>query len=578
MTLVLANLSVRSKLTFAFGCVLALMFILGGLAWIQMSNIYDQTDKILVYRVAGVRDSGRMASAATRVRTREYRVAVSKPDAVAAASERYKDSIQVFDKARKDYGAFLLNAEEKALFETANKAWDAYLAEADRAVQLAKAGQHDEAVNAVLGTSKTFDGVQEAIGALVKFNDDGAKNDAAVAKEQFSKSGMFLAATLAVAAAVAAFLGLKIANAITLPLNRAVTLAEAVAAGDLSRDVDSAGRDEIAKLTEALGTMVQKLRSIVSEVRNGVESVSTASTEIAVGNADLSQRTEEQAANLQQTAASMEQLTSTVRQNADNARAAAQLSATAREVAQRGGAVVGNVVSTMEAITESSKRISDIIGVIDGIAFQTNILALNAAVEAARAGEQGRGFAVVASEVRTLAQRSAQAAKEIKALIVQSVEKVDAGSALVDEAGKTMTDIVNQVQRVNDLVGEISSASHEQTQGIEQVGTAVSQLDQVTQQNAALVEESAAAAESMKHQAQKLAETVAVFNVGNFATTGSSAVRRSTPKPLVRPAPVQAKTVVKPAMDRSLRRPTAAAPAVGQQAAAAEAEGDWTSF
>jgi methyl-accepting chemotaxis protein len=308
-----------------------------------------------------------------------------------------------------------------------------------------------------------------------------------------------------------------IARSICAPLARAVELSTAIAAGDLTQDVSTERRDELGQLLRAMSVMVKRLRTVVGEVRGGVESVSTASTQIASGNTDLSQRTEEQAANLQHTASSMEQLTVTVKQNADNARAASQLAAGASAVATEGGAIVGRVVQTMQDITTSSGKIVDIIGVIDSIAFQTNILALNAAVEAARAGEQGRGFAVVASEVRALAQRSAAAAKEIKGLIDSSVDKVGQGSALVGEAGKTMADIVAQVKRVTDLVGEISTASLEQSAGIGQVGDAIAQLDQVTQQNAALVEEAAAAADSMKVQAQRLAGVVAVFNVGHGA-------------------------------------------------------------
>jgi methyl-accepting chemotaxis protein len=308
-----------------------------------------------------------------------------------------------------------------------------------------------------------------------------------------------------------------LARSICAPLARAVELSSAIAAGDLTQDVSTERRDELGQLLRAMSAMVQRLRTVVGEVRGGVESVSTASTQIASGNTDLSQRTEEQAANLQHTASSMEQLTATVKQNADNARAASQLAAGASAVATEGGAIVGRVIQTMQDITASSGKIGDIIGVIDGIAFQTNILALNAAVEAARAGEQGRGFAVVASEVRALAQRSAAAAKEIKGLIDSSVDKVGQGSVLVNEAGKTMADIVAQVKRVTDLVGEISTASLEQSVGIGQVGDAIAQLDQVTQQNAALVEEAAAAADSMKTQAQRLAEVVSVFNVGHPA-------------------------------------------------------------
>ncbi|MEY4561186.1 MAG: hypothetical protein RLZZ618_463 [Pseudomonadota bacterium] len=301
------------------------------------------------------------------------------------------------------------------------------------------------------------------------------------------------------------------------PIDRAVDAAERVASGDLSGTIVSEGRDETARLLTALRNMNANLVGIVNEVRDGSDSIATGSAQIATGNADLSQRTEEQASNLQQTAASMEQLTATVRQNADTARQATQLASSASAVAAEGGTVVDNVISTMAQITDASRKIGDIISVIDGIAFQTNILALNAAVEAARAGEQGRGFAVVAGEVRTLAQRSAQAAKEIKVLINSSVDRVEAGSALVDTAGKTMNQIVQQVGRVNDLIGEISSASVEQSQGIDQVGNAVSQLDQVTQQNAALVEESAAAAESLKRQAVALAGVVSKFRLSAHA-------------------------------------------------------------
>ncbi|MGJ7520460.1 methyl-accepting chemotaxis protein [Variovorax sp. LT1P1] len=284
--------------------------------------------------------------------------------------------------------------------------------------------------------------------------------------------------------------------------------------GDLSQSLASPRRDEIGAITRAVETMRAALVQVVSQVRQGTDTIATASSQIASGNQDLSSRTEEQASSLEQTAASMEELTSTVKQNADNARQANQLAASASEVAVRGGSVVGQVVDTMSAINTSSKKIVDIIAVIDGIAFQTNILALNAAVEAARAGEQGRGFAVVASEVRSLAQRSAAAAKEIKALIDDSVGKVGAGSAQVAEAGRTMDEIVASVRRVTDIMGEISAASHEQTQGIEQINQAITQMDQVTQQNAALVEEAAAAASSLQAQAGQLVQAVGVFRVG----------------------------------------------------------------
>ena len=322
-----------------------------------------------------------------------------------------------------------------------------------------------------------------------------------------------------VGGAIALVIILLVSRAIAGPVRRAATLLTEIADGhgDLTRRMDVETGDEVGQLAEAFNRFVSSLSELVQQVRASSDSIATGSSEISSGNADLSQRTEEQASNLQQTAASMEQLTATVKQNADNARTAAQLASGASAVAARGSTVVGQVVQTMQDITSSSRQVADIISVIDGIAFQTNILALNAAVEAARAGEQGRGFAVVASEVRALAQRSAGAAKEIKTLIEQSVERVGHGATQVAEAGNTMEDIMRQVGRVNDLVGEISSASVEQSQGIGQVGDAVAQLDQVTQQNAALVEESAAAAESLKHQAARLAQLMSVFNVGTTA-------------------------------------------------------------
>jgi methyl-accepting chemotaxis protein len=312
---------------------------------------------------------------------------------------------------------------------------------------------------------------------------------------------------------LALVMGFVLVRAITRPLDAAVRFAETIARGELCARIDAASHDEMGKLLAALRRMSESLAGIVGDVRIATHTIGTASREIAAGNQDLSQRTEEQASSLQQTAASMEELTGTVKQNADNAHQASELAASASQVAERGGAVVGQVVTTMSAITASSRRIADIIGVIDGIAFQTNILALNAAVEAARAGEQGRGFAVVAGEVRNLAQRSAAAAKEIKALIEDSVAKVDSGAKLVETAGTTMEEVVSSIRRVTDIMGEITAASREQSAGIEQVNQAVSQMDRVTQQNAALVEEAAAAAESMHQQAQVLAEAVAVFKL-----------------------------------------------------------------
>jgi methyl-accepting chemotaxis protein len=368
-----------------------------------------------------------------------------------------------------------------------------------------------------------------------------------------------LAAALVISAAITFFMS----RAIVRPLREAIAVAGRISDGDLSVQIRGGRRDETGELLRALNGMSENLKKIVLEVRTGSDAISTASREIAAGNADLSQRTEEQASSLEETAASMEELTSTVRQNAANAKHANQLAAAASEVAVKGGAVVGEVVQTMSSINQSSKKIADIIGVIDGIAFQTNILALNAAVEAARAGEQGRGFAVVATEVRTLAQRSAAAAKEIKQLISDSVGQVDTGTRLVDEAGRTMDEIVASVARVTGIMGEISSASHEQTSGIEQVNQAVMQMDHMTQQNAALVEEAAAAAESMQEQAEQLSHAVAVFNVGGAGQVRTEPVRTE------RRGPDRAQNVARlPARkgEPATRRDTAAAAPIAAEA------------
>jgi len=369
---------------------------------------------------------------------------------------------------------------------------------------------------------------QKNMATLIRLQVDVAKQEYDAALARYQRTRMLSIALIVLGVAGGAALALFLIRGITGAIAEALRLARSVAEGDLTQTIRIDSGDEIGQLLQALARMNASLSGIVTQVRAGTDTIGTASQQIAAGNQDLSSRTEQQASSLEETAASMEELTSAVKQNADNARQANALAQAASGVASRGGEVITQVVDTMGGINASSRKIAEIIGVIDGIAFQTNILALNAAVEAARAGEQGRGFAVVAGEVRNLAQRSASAAREIKALIQDSVQRVDAGGRLVEHAGDTMREIVASVQRVTDIMGEITSASAEQTTGIEQVNVAVVQMDQVTQQNAALVEEAAAAAEAMQDQAQRLAEAVSVFRTAQaVARTPSPPSRRA---------------------------------------------------
>ena len=415
---------------------------------------------------------------------------------------------------QKELESLATSDEEKAAMARIADTRKAYIAARNEVSKLKADGAADQAAAALKGKMlpavTTYLAAQQDFVALEEQRADAARTQAAVERMRtvWASATVFLLLVAGMAAST-----WSLSRSISRPLKSLVDEAERIGQGDLSGRIDTARKDEIGDVQRALASMRSALNRVVGEVRQSADSIQTASAEIATGNLDLSQRTEQTASNLQQAAGAMSQLTGTVRQSADSAATANQLASSAAQVAQRGGTVVGQVVSTMDEINASSKKIGDIIGVIDGIAFQTNILALNAAVEAARAGEQGRGFAVVAAEVRSLAQRSAEAAREIKGLIGASVDKVEAGSRLVQDAGSTMDEIVASVKRVTDIIAEISASTVEQSQGIGSVNSSVTELDRMTQQNAALVEESAAAAESLKDQAMRLSEVVAGFRL-----------------------------------------------------------------
>jgi methyl-accepting chemotaxis protein len=421
------------------------------------------------------------------------------------------------------------DAKGKALFADVGNNRKAYLAARAKVLETRRAGNAAEATalmdNSMLPAVRVY---VESIKAMADHYTEEVARDAAAAN-QSAVWGRNVLISFCLAGVLAAIVfGWLIMQSITRPIQQAVQTARRVADGDLSADIRSDAEDEMGQLLRALASMTAQLRTLVSQVAGGAQRVADTCQQIAQGNLDLSERTEEQASTLEETASSMEELTSTVTQTAEAARQASQMAASASEVARKGGQAMGQVVRTMTGISDSSRKIGDIIGVVEGIAFQTNILALNAAVEAARAGEQGRGFAVVATEVRKLAQRSAEAAKEIKALIGESVDQVDAGTRQVDAAGKTMEDIVGAVKKVTELIAEIANASSEQSQGIEQVNTAVSQMEQVVQQNASLAEEASAATESMKEQSAALLREVARFKLGDHGLVPEPAAPTAT--------------------------------------------------
>ncbi|HQT31276.1 MAG TPA: methyl-accepting chemotaxis protein [Thiobacillus sp.] len=532
----LTNLSIKSRLIFVVGFLLLSLVAIGviGLSSLSATNasfkaFYEDRLVAMGYldEISAHMNSNQMLLAESVIG--QLSTFPEEAERVDQRVAKVKQLIVGIDDGWKAFKATRLSPEEANLAKEFETARNKYGREALMPA-IAALGSHDfqQASEIMQGQlTKQYESARDAMNALIKIQLTIGKAEYEAAQTRYALARNISISLIVLSVLVAIAIAFWLIRAITLPLREAVLAAEHVAAGDLMQPINVRSNDETGQLMQAMQAMNNSLANIVSQVRTGTETISVASRQIASGNADLSSRTEQQASSLEETASSMEELTSTVKQNAENARQANQLVQSTAEVAVKGGQVVGHVVETMASIKDSSRKIADIIGVIDSIAFQTNILALNAAVEAARAGEQGRGFAVVASEVRNLAQRSAGAAKEIKSLIEDSVVQVEAGDKLVEEAGKTMGEIVTSVKRVTDIMGEIAAASQEQSAGIEQVNQAITQMDDATQQNAALVEEAAAAAMSLQDQASKLAEAVSVFKLdGRYSQRAALPVSR----------------------------------------------------
>ena len=511
-----ANLKIGARLGIGFGLVLLLLVLAIGLGLLSLAGIESKLDDMVNQRNVKTAAANDMASNFREIAAINAILVLRQDDAGLREQKQQLDTARGrYGKAKKQFAGLALDEQEKALLAKLDRSLAVAVPASNRVMELRSQNSFAEATEFLIGSSHPATmATTYVIDEIVAYEARQAEQAGAEARAAYQRTNRLMLALGALAILLGAAATWFITRSISGPIRQAMRVAETVAAGDLGSRIVIASRDETGRLLQALKNMNDSLVAIVGRVRGGTEAIASASSQIAAGNQDLSSRTEEQASSLEETASSMEELTSTVKQNADNARQANQLAVSASSVAEKGGTVVAQVVDTMGSINASSKKIVDIIGVIDGIAFQTNILALNAAVEAARAGEQGRGFAVVASEVRNLAQRSAAAAKEIKALIDDSVGKVETGAELVNQAGATMQEIVDSVKRVTDIMAEITAASAEQTDGIEQIQQAITQMDSTTQQNAALVEQAAAASLSMQQQAAALTEAVSVFKLG----------------------------------------------------------------
>ncbi|CUR76713.1 Serine chemoreceptor protein [Achromobacter xylosoxidans] len=513
------NLSIGTRLALGFGTVLALLLALTGLSQYELTHI-GGINRAITEQTWAKANAINIIDVTTRANARANLELIVNTDPRTAETlfARIDTNRKTIDQALETLRPLFRTEDERQKLRLLEDVRGRYVKSFQGVGVLLKRGERDAARQRLLEeTLPLLDGLQDRVIEISRIQSAEMVDAGADSQRVIDNAGMLNLILSGLAIVLGGLFAWRVSKSITAPLAQAVSVAETVARGDLGQPILAVTRDETGRLLRALHDMQDKLAGAVRTIRAGSETISSAAGQIAAGNTDLSSRTEEQAASLEETAASMEELASTVKQNADNARQANQLAASASEVAQRGGAVVSAVVSTMGDISASSRKISEIVSVIDGIAFQTNILALNAAVEAARAGEQGKGFAVVAGEVRSLAQRSAQAAREVKTLIEASVSKVAEGAGQAENAGTTMQEVVASVKRVTDIMGEIAAASQEQASGIEQVNRAVSQMDEVTQQNAALVEEAAAAAGSMQDQAHALVRAVGVFRLSEDA-------------------------------------------------------------
>jgi methyl-accepting chemotaxis protein len=576
----LMTMNLRARLLLSFGTVLLLTVLISGWALWQLQSLKRNVDELGHDWLPSVGASADMNVALGNIRLNFLRQTTSTdPQQRAKLSEELSAARRDFDEALQRYLPLVSSAEEKVLATKLQALDKVYRQDGERLLQLLANNQMEEAARHNAGDMRQHGwAVRDAIQAIVKINREGADAEAQKSNETYDRAFASVMAAAAAAVATGMVLAWRMASDLSRRVGFAAQAADSFASGDLTLQIEATGQDEVAQMLRAMARMQQQLAGLVSSVRENAESVATASAQISQGNADLSVRTEKQASALQETAASMEEINGTAKHNADNASQASQLATQASGVADHGSQVVSQVVHTMREIEQASRQVEEIISVIDGIAFQTNILALNAAVEAARAGEQGRGFAVVAGEVRALAQRSAEAARQVKTLITQSVERVAVGSTLVDQAGSTMLEVKSSVQRVSDIVGEIAAGSREQMSGVSQVSEAVSHMDQATQQNAALVEESAAAAESLRQQAETLVRTVAVFRTSAAAAhvqAAATTLQRSASSARRAPSSSMPTSTMRPAAPKPARPRPAAAPT---PVSAGAEDGDWASF